>query len=53
MTPEVEAVMKEKGWTQGHSMTRALLNHQKVKKWTKVGAAGGDAGHSCACRAGR
>ena len=28
--------MKEKGWGQGHNMVRALLNHQKVKKWTKV-----------------
>lgn len=37
VTPEVEALIKEKN-LQGN-MGRALLNHQKVKKWTKVGAA--------------
>lgn len=36
-TPEIEELCKERGWGPGHTMRQALLNHQKVKKWTKVG----------------
>lgn len=36
ISPEAEALIREKG-LQGN-MRQALLNHQKVKKWTKVGA---------------
>lgn len=42
LTPELEAWAADKG-LKGAKL-QALRNHQKVKKWTKVGGLGGEAG---------